>query len=377
MKSSVEDNKRFKEKLGQSNEKRTKFRILVVDDELSILELVKTALETLESYHVEIASSAMDALEIVMDSEHPFDCMLLDIQMPGMDGIELLRQIRVLPEYKDTPTLMLTAMDDRQYIDLAFLEGASDYVNKPFDFLELRSRIKCAHGLVQARREVETAEHNANDTQKKDAADRQFNFDDPLSIEGAKSCLRYIEFDNYVAQLARRKLFGSQAISIMLHDAEMFYDLAGCGSFREAIHEMAYCIQRALTDFDCVFSYRGSGMFLLIIHGRKTSDFIISPESMSEYLGAQIRQNIDDDRIEVLVGKPVSLRVLSRNGAACALQKAMSAVQQLETELLKDDEYAKSFDVSDPMPEQSGGEKRIYERVLHELFGEESYLSTR
>lgn len=377
MKSSVEDNKRFQEKLGQGPEKRNKFRILVVDDELSILELVKTALETLESYHVETASSAMDALEIIMDSEHSFDCFLFDIQMPGMDGIELLKEVRVLPEYHDTPALMLTAMSERKYIDLAFLEGASDYVNKPFDFLELRSRIKCAHGLVKARREAEENEHRVADMEQKDAHDRQFNFDDPLSIEGAKSFLRYIEFDNYVAQLARRKLFGSQAISIMLHDSEMFYDLAGCGSFRDAIHEMAYCIQRAMTDFDCVFSYRGSGLFLLIIHGQKNSDFIISSESMSEYLGAQIRQNIDDDRIEVLVGQPVSLRVLSRNGAACALQKAVTAVQQLESELRKDDEYASSFDVSNVSPKQPGGQKRIYERVLHELFGEESYLSTR
>ena len=377
MKSSVEDNERFQRKLGDSAAKRTKFRILVVDDELSILELVKTALETLENYDVEIASSAADALERVMDDDKPFDCFLLDIQMPGIDGIELLKNIRVLPEYVDTPVLMLTAMSERKYIDQAFLEGASDYVNKPFDFLELRSRIKCAHGLVEARRELEKNVHRVSDLKRKQAHNRQFSFDDPLSIDGAECFLRYIEFDNYVAQLARRKLFNSQAISVMLHDAELFYDLAGCDNFRNAIHDMAYSIQRATNDFECVFSYRGGGVFLLIIHGRKSPDFIIGSDSLGEFLGAQMRQHIDDERIEILVGKPVSMRVLSRSAATGALQKAVTAVQQLENELRKNDEFASSFDVDDAHSMQGSGQKRIYERVLHELFGEESYLSTR
>ena len=377
MLTSVQNNERFQRKLEGSAEKRSKFRILVVDDEPSILELVKTALETLEDYDVEIAGSAADALECVMDTDQPFDCFLLDIQMPDIDGIELLRDLRALPEYTDTPALMLTAMSDRSYIDYAFLEGASDYVNKPFDFLELRSRIKCAHGLVEARREAEKNVQRACDLKEKLAHNQQFSFDDPFSIDSAERFLRYIEFDNYIAQLARRKLFGSQAFSVMLHDAELFYNLAGCGSFRSAIHDVAYCIQRATSEFDCVFSYRGAGVFLVIIHGRKSPDSVIAPESLGELVGAQMRQHIVDERIEVLVGTPVSMRVLSRSGATDALQKAVTAVQQLETELRKNDDYANSFDVSDVRPVQAKGQKRIYERVLHELFGEESYLSTR
>ena len=83
MNAPVKDKERFQEILRHNAEKQTKFRILVVDDELSILELVKTALETLEDYDVEIASSAADALELIMDSDTPFNCFLLDIQMPG------------------------------------------------------------------------------------------------------------------------------------------------------------------------------------------------------------------------------------------------------------------------------------------------------
>ena len=295
-----------------------------------------------------------------------------------MTGSSYCPQIRVLPEYAETPVLMLTAMSDRQYIDAAFRAGAADYVNKPFDFLELRSRIKCAHNLVEARREVEKNATLVSDLQQKQERTQQFSFDDPLSVDGVQSFLRYIEFDNYVSQLARRKIFGSQAISVILHDAKLFYDLAGCNSFRAAIQDVAHCIQRATSEFDCVVSYRGGGVFVLIIHGQTAPNAVIKPESLSEFLGARIRQFIDDERIEVLVGQPVSMRVLSRTSAKDALDKAVTAVRQLETELQKHDQEAEvtpPAHVITATPEK--GEKRIYERVLHELFGEENYLISR
>ncbi|WP_371224869.1 response regulator [Roseovarius sp. 2305UL8-3] len=377
MQNIVKDKDRFQEKLEQSAANNTAFRILVVDDELSILELVKTALETLENYDVEVASSAADALEWVLDSDKPFDCFLFDIQMPEIDGIELLKQIRILPEYVETPILMLTAMSDRKYIDHAFLEGASDYVNKPFDFLELRSRIKRAYAQVEARRKTESTTPDHHEVDRQVVQERQFEFEDPLSIEGVKQSLRYIEFDNYVAQLARRKLFDSRAISIMMHDARLFYDLAGCTGFRAAIREMAYAIQCAISEFDCVFSYRGGGVFLLVIHGRKFPDCVVSPQNLGEYLGAQTRQHITDDRVEILVGNAVSLRVLSKSGAANVLQKAVTAVQQLENELRKTEQQAVSYELSEVSPRQVQAQRNTYETVLNELYGEESYLGQR
>lgn len=134
----------------RSPEARSGYRILIVDDELSILELVKTALETIDNDHVEIASSAADALGLIRDMDSPFDCFVLDVQMPDMDGLELLRRIRNLPGYSETPVLMLTAMSEGEYVDNAYVSGASDYVKKPFDFLELHSRIKCAYAPAKS-----------------------------------------------------------------------------------------------------------------------------------------------------------------------------------------------------------------------------------
>lgn len=377
MRNLIDDNDRFQRKLNERAARSTGFRVLVVDDEPSILELVKTALETLENYQVAIAISADEAIEIIDNAEDPFDSFLLDIQMPEVSGIELLREIRRLPEYTDTPVLMLTAMSDRKYIDRAFLEGASDYVNKPFDFLELRSRIKSAHSLVEARRQSEDDRGHVSDTAQAQPSGPQFAFADPFSLVGVGRTLGYIEFDNYINQLTRMKLFSSRAVSVILQDAELFFNLAGGNSFHNAILAVAGCIERATHEMDCVFSYRGGGVFLLILHGSGISADAATQNDLGALIGAELQKTVNDERIEVLVGRPVSMRVLSRTSTPGVLQKAVSAVQQLEAELRKHDDYARSFDVGDPRAPTPGAQKRVYESVLHELFGEESYLNLR
>ncbi|SLN73605.1 Transcriptional regulatory protein SrrA [Roseovarius gaetbuli] len=371
---SIEGNSRFQRKMEIRANKQSGFRILVVDDEPSILEVVKTALETLEDYQVSTASNAASALDVIQGAEKPFDCILLDIQMPDMNGIDLLRQLRVIPEYVETPVLMLTAMSDRKYIDDAFAEGATDYVNKPFDFLELRSRIKCAYSLVQSRRKTEKSMQCASDLKCKLETIQQLDFEDPISLNGLKNFLRYIEFDNYAAQLARRKMFGSQAISVILQDADLFYHHVGCEGFRDAIQDVASCIQGAADDMDFVFSYRGKGVFLIILHGQKVTDSILGTVSLGEMIGAQLRQHVTDERVEVLAGEPVSMRLLSRSTATGALKRAIDCAKDLETEIRKND-YAKSFDVDGYCLPPKKGKKRVYERVLRELFGEDSYLN--
>ena len=155
------------------------------------------------------------------------------------------------------------------------------------------------------------------------------------------------------------------------------YNLAGCESFRAAIQNVAGCIQRATSDMEVVFSYRGSGVFLVILHGSPATEILSGPENLGELIGLELKEHVDDDRIEVLVGKSISMRVLSRSSAHGVLQKAVTAVQQLEAEMRKNDDYASSFDVDKAGKPSPGAQKRVYERVLHELFGDESYLNPR
>jgi len=111
-------------------------RILVVDDEKPIVEILKYNLEK-EGYHVITAFNGEDALQLV-ESESP-DLIILDIMMPQKDGYTVCREIRL--KY-DTPIIMLTAKEMEMDKILGLDLGADDYVTKPFSAREVIARIK-------------------------------------------------------------------------------------------------------------------------------------------------------------------------------------------------------------------------------------------
>jgi DNA-binding response OmpR family regulator len=111
--------------------------ILVIDDEDAVQRLVRFPLER-EGYRVLGATSGEDGLRLV-EAERP-DLVLLDLMLPGMDGIEVCRRLRVLSA--TLPIIMLTARDDEVDKVLGLEIGADDYVTKPFSLAELRSRVR-------------------------------------------------------------------------------------------------------------------------------------------------------------------------------------------------------------------------------------------
>jgi CheY-like chemotaxis protein len=127
-------------------------KILAVDDDPIILELLSQFIGEFGQHNLTTVTSGAEALEAVRAARvAKYDCFLFDIQMPEMDGIELTSEIRKLSDYKATPIIMLTAMSDKQYIDAAFSAGSTDYITKPFEFLDLKGRLSLAESLVQAR----------------------------------------------------------------------------------------------------------------------------------------------------------------------------------------------------------------------------------
>ena len=143
-------------------------RILVVEDEVKARELLKRYLET-KRHDVFLSHSGEDALEKVK-SVKP-DLILIDIQMPGIDGLEVVRRIRHRPDYGDVPIIMVTAMSRREDRILAVEVGANDFISKPVDLTELHVRtasllkMKYAQDAVksyQADLEVKVAERTAD-----------------------------------------------------------------------------------------------------------------------------------------------------------------------------------------------------------------------
>jgi sensor histidine kinase YesM len=124
--------------------------ILAVDDDpmnLNILESVLSA----EHYDIVITTSAQDALGMLDTRE--WDLIIADVMMPHMSGYELSRAIRERYSMTELPILLLTARSRMEDVEAGFLSGANDYVTKPVDAAELRSRVRSLTGIKKSVRE--------------------------------------------------------------------------------------------------------------------------------------------------------------------------------------------------------------------------------
>jgi putative nucleotidyltransferase with HDIG domain len=127
-------------------------RILVVDDEAAVREIVSTLLER-SGYATITAAGAEDALRL-MKEDPGYDLVMSDVMMPEIDGLSLLDRIRV--DYPGTPVVMFTAVHDIHVATNAFRRGAIDYLLKPFDRAQLLSVVRYAveHGKLTRQNSV-------------------------------------------------------------------------------------------------------------------------------------------------------------------------------------------------------------------------------
>jgi putative two-component system response regulator len=129
--------------------------VLVVDDNEANRELIKACLQGVEC-QVRMADNGMAALRAVLES--PPDLVLLDVQMPGMDGYEVCERIKGRQQSKPLPVVMITALDQKTDRVRALASGADDYMSKPVDRIELVARVRSALRLKRVYDSLDGAE---------------------------------------------------------------------------------------------------------------------------------------------------------------------------------------------------------------------------
>lgn len=118
-------------------------RILIVEDEQHLADGLRFNLE-LEGYRVDVVEAGEAALEFLAAKQHRYDLVVLDVMLPGIDGFEVVTQLRARGQF--VPVLMLTARGRPEDILRGFTAGADDYLPKPFELTILIARI---HGLLR------------------------------------------------------------------------------------------------------------------------------------------------------------------------------------------------------------------------------------
>jgi len=142
-------------------------KIVVVEDERDILEVISYNLGR-EGYRVATATDGLEGLRLIRD-EAP-DVVLLDLMLPGLDGIEVCRRLKADPVTRAIPIIMVTAKGEEADVVLGLGVGADDYVTKPFSPKELLARVKAVLRRGPLKEEVGAGERIVRDGVVIDAA---------------------------------------------------------------------------------------------------------------------------------------------------------------------------------------------------------------
>jgi len=136
-----------------AEEKEEKYRILLIEDDPAISNVVELNLK-LDNYNVSLAADGEEGLKMVKECDP--DLIILDVMMPKVDGWQVLMQLKSDDKTRDIPVIMLTAIDDEQSKVIGLRGGADDYVPKPFSPLELAARVKVILDRVGRSRRLTT-----------------------------------------------------------------------------------------------------------------------------------------------------------------------------------------------------------------------------
>jgi diguanylate cyclase (GGDEF)-like protein len=270
---------------------RKKKRILVVDDHEDNIELLRARLEA-RGYEVEGASDGQAALDAV--TRNCPDLILLDVMMPKMDGIEVVRRLKANPELPFIPVIMQTALDSTENKVEGLDAGADDYITKPINFAELEARVNSllrikALQTALAARETELEELNDKL--------RMISLTDGLTgIENRRS------LELHLHEMWQHSTRLHEPIALIICDIDKFKavnDNYGHQAGDSVLKEFAQLLKSEAREIDRVGRYGGEE-FLLILSGTVLDAAVTFAERLREkveshtfsYTGGTLRRTM-------------------------------------------------------------------------------------
>jgi diguanylate cyclase (GGDEF)-like protein len=185
--------------------------ILIVDDNPTNLSVLSHALKT-AGYKVRVAVDGESAIAQV--EEEPPELILLDVQMPGIDGFETCMRLKTKPNARDIPVIFITAHTDIENKIKGLSVGAVDYITKPFQHEEVLARVK-VH--LKLRFLTQTVQEQAIALQKANQELHRL-----ANLDGLTEVANRRRFDEYLQQEWRRSARGQQYLSLILCDIDYF-----------------------------------------------------------------------------------------------------------------------------------------------------------
>jgi len=235
--------------------------ILIVDDQPIIIKTLTAILK--EDYHIVITTSGEKAIEICNRDEKP-DLVLLDINMPGMDGYEVCRKLKSSKLTKRIPIIFVTSKTEPEEEEKGFLLGASDYIVKPFIPAVVRVRVR---NQIQSKKYVDLLSELA--------------FEDPLTAISNRRT-----YQDMLPKTWRQSIRERKEISLIMFDIDHFKaynDHYGHGAGYECLRKVAHVLKdSAKRPLDLVARYGGEEFVVILYDTDREGAKIVAEKTLQK-----------------------------------------------------------------------------------------------
>ena len=235
-------------------------KILVVDDDPMVLEVLKHSLGISGYNDVTVAHGAAEASQIIAKANPAFECFLLDMSMPEIEGDDLCYWVRQLPQYASTPILMVTALANKRDIDRAFAAGASDYITKPIDMSDFGMRIQQIDRKIS--QNAFKAPTSISLLDKQNQEPDRIEFSKAVHLGGITGEVDLASLENYLFQLSRKGIEGLSAFAFTIVDAAKFHFVCPTEEYLGILKSTGQIISDHLAASGFFLSYAGGGSFV-------------------------------------------------------------------------------------------------------------------
>jgi two-component system cell cycle response regulator len=254
-------------------ERNTRYRILVVDDHEDNVELLRARLEA-RGYDVEGANDGQAALDAV-ERKCP-DLILLDVMMPKMDGMEVVRRLKSNKALPFIPVIMQTALDSTENKVEGLDAGADDYITKPINFAELEARVNSLLRIKKLQSELAARE--------KELADMNLRLREISMTDGLTGVENRRSLEERLHDMWQHSLRLHEPIALVMCDIDKFKsvnDTYGHQAGDSVLKEFAQLLKNEAREIDRVGRYGGEE-FLLILPGTVLDAAVTFAERLRE-----------------------------------------------------------------------------------------------
>lgn len=286
-------------------------KIICVDDDPVFLSILEECLAAQGYGRVTTFQQPVEVALMADAGRLEADVILLDVEMPGLTGIELCAALRAAPGHEATPIIMISSVTSRARIKDALAAGASDYLSKPLDPVELGARLSMVERVLLERRRAASLERDLGSLQ--DQPGFGFRFEDAVLPGQEAGLVDFLALENHLHSLGWIGMQGMAVMAFRLRNAGWGYANLDRLAYFDFLSEAAGLIRSQLAGLRFRLAYAGAGDFIAALE-RGTQ---IDPQEVQmglslaqgPYCGAYRRLGVPAP--EIAVGLPQAAPILA------------------------------------------------------------------